>query len=386
VLKRIAECKFVDPRVANPRIGNRLGRIILRAMAAQPNDRYPAIGEMVVALENYLEESGLETDKVTSELARYFKAPAPYELALKERLVDHLTRRGQKLLTEGEQTPALDVFDRVLTIDPQNEKVLGILDGLNRRARLKTVAIGLLAIGAIGAGGYMIHKRSQPPVPQPPPDPIAATGPFLVGPNTHVNTVEPPPADIDAGVAIVVSDAPGGAARPPNGSNGSSVIVTPPLIDAGPAVEPPVDVTVTTTVAGAEWRFPNGTWQPVSGKTFSVPVSGPTTIEVQHDCCQTVSVELDRTKKDAIASLQFRPAQLRPMCDGANVSVSVKWTADGKEEKRYPTVGSRLPIPFDKNATSRSRAVTVEFTNGEKTDPQTVTVEAGKTTEVKCAL
>ncbi|HEX5058555.1 MAG TPA: serine/threonine-protein kinase, partial [Kofleriaceae bacterium] len=124
VLKRIAECRFVDPRQANPRIGNRLGKIILRAMAAQPADRYPAIGEMVTALEAYLDESGLATDKVTSELARYFKAPASYEQALKERLVDHLTRRGQELLGNGEQAPALDVFDRVLTIDPKNEKVL----------------------------------------------------------------------------------------------------------------------------------------------------------------------------------------------------------------------------------------------------------------------
>src|SRR5882672_6412267 len=64
VLKRIAECRFVDPRQANPRIGNRLGKIILRAMAAQPADRFPAIGEMVIALEGYLEETGLAPDKV----------------------------------------------------------------------------------------------------------------------------------------------------------------------------------------------------------------------------------------------------------------------------------------------------------------------------------
>ena len=41
-------------------------------MAAMPDDRYPAIGEMVIALEQYLEESGIEHDKITSELARYF--------------------------------------------------------------------------------------------------------------------------------------------------------------------------------------------------------------------------------------------------------------------------------------------------------------------------
>src|SRR5690606_9563898 len=190
VLKRIAECKFVDPRQANPRIGNRLGKIILRAMAAAPADRYPAIGEMVVALEGYLEESGLPADKVTSELARYFKAPASYELALKERLVDHLTRLGQKLLAAGEQPPALDVFDRVLTIDPKNEKVLGILDGLNRRARLKQVGIGLLAVSAMALGGYTIHKRSLPPPPEDPPAPTVVPTPVL-GPEVAVAQIEP---------------------------------------------------------------------------------------------------------------------------------------------------------------------------------------------------
>src|SRR5690348_6096653 len=108
VLKRIAECKFLDPRQANPRIGNRLGRIILKAMAAMPDDRYPAIGEMVMALEAYLEESGLAHDKIPAELARYFSAPASYEQALKARLVDTLTRTGQEKLSGDNRAAALD--------------------------------------------------------------------------------------------------------------------------------------------------------------------------------------------------------------------------------------------------------------------------------------
>src|SRR5687767_10203904 len=107
VLKRIAECKFVDPRQANPRIGNRLGKIILRAMAAEPADRYAGIGEMVLALESYLEESGIPTDKVQAELGRYFQAPPAYELALEERLVDHLTRLGQDKLAQDDRAHAL---------------------------------------------------------------------------------------------------------------------------------------------------------------------------------------------------------------------------------------------------------------------------------------
>src|SRR5512138_639183 len=113
VLKRIAECKFIDPRQANPAIGNRLGRIILRAMAAEPADRFPNVGEMVLALEAYLEESGVQADKVATELARYFEAPVAYEQAFETRLVEHLTTRGSKLLATNDRSAALDVFDRV---------------------------------------------------------------------------------------------------------------------------------------------------------------------------------------------------------------------------------------------------------------------------------
>jgi serine/threonine-protein kinase len=376
VLKRIAECKFVDPRIANPRIGNRLGKIILRAMAAAPNDRYSAIGEMVIAIEAYLEESGLEADKVTSELARYFKAPVPYEAALKERLLDHLTRRGQKLLGDGEQAPALDVFDRVLTIDPTNEKV--------RRARFKTIVIGVLAVGAISAGGYMIHKRSQPPTPQPPPDPTVAMAQNGSA-STQTTHVEAPPADIDAGLVDEPIDA-APFVRPTNGGGGTVVVTPPPVIDGGLVVDPPVEVTVRATVAGAEWRFPDGAWQPVTGTTFVVPVTQPTRIEVQHSCCETLSVELDRSKRSVNASLQFLAANVRAVCAVPDAYVSVTWTNGGTEQKRTPSLGAPLAITFDKNATSRTRNVTVVFTNGEKTDSRIVTVEAGKTTEVKCAL
>src|SRR5215468_5596483 len=150
VLKRIAECKFVDPRQANPRIGNRLGRIILRAMAAAPADRFASIGEMGLAIEGFLEESGLAPDKAGSELGRYFQAPAAYEQALKERMVDHLARRGRELLAADDRATALDVFDRVLTIDPQNARVLEILDAIARSKRRRANLIALAGVAVLG--------------------------------------------------------------------------------------------------------------------------------------------------------------------------------------------------------------------------------------------
>src|SRR5258706_2548514 len=167
VLKRIAECRFVDPRQANPRIGNRLGRVILRAMAAQPGDRFPAICEMVLALEAYLEETGIAPDKVPSELGRYFQAPAAYEQALKDRMIDHLTRRGQDQLARDDRAAALDVFDRVLTIDPHNARVLDILDGINRRKRRRTHALAAGIVALLGFCAWMVHRNAHPPYAEP---------------------------------------------------------------------------------------------------------------------------------------------------------------------------------------------------------------------------
>ncbi|MBA3501599.1 MAG: serine/threonine protein kinase, partial [Deltaproteobacteria bacterium] len=208
VLKRIAECKFVDPRQANTRIGNRLGKIILRAMAAEPADRYAAIGEMVTALEGYLEESGIAADKVQSELSRYFAAPPSYELALEERLVDHLTRRGVQLLAQQERALALDIFDRVLTIDADNEKVIAILDGINRRTRMKAYAMTVGFFAVMAGGAYLIHKRSQPPDNEVP----GSLGNGTVAVNDRDTTVvkdpEPPlpVVTIDGGVPLAVPD------------------------------------------------------------------------------------------------------------------------------------------------------------------------------------
>src|SRR5262245_50497095 len=218
VLKRIAECRFVDPRQANPRIGNRLGRIILRAMAAQPSDRFPAIGEMVLALEGYLEESGIAHDKVAGELGRYFQAPGAYELALKERMIDHLTRRGQDQLAADDRAAALDVFDRVLTIDPKNPRVLEILDGINRRKRRRANLAAAGFVGVLAVCAWMVHRNAEPPPADPTPA-LEAPGASPLAPRrTEIAHVEMPATPAAAESASAAGSAPG---TPASGSPGA---------------------------------------------------------------------------------------------------------------------------------------------------------------------
>jgi len=279
----------------------------------------------------------------------------------------------------------------VLTIDPKNEKVLAILDGLNRRARLKTVGLGALAAIVIAGGAFAIHQKNKPPEPQPPPDPSVQVATNLGGPSTNVANQEPAPIEeIDAGVDPSTQNGSGAT----NGGSGAVVIHTPnqgsnapPQIDAGPTVVPPVEIAVSVPVAGAEWRLPGGEWRKVTGRSFTVPVDGPLAIEVQHDLCQAVTVNLDRNTQNAFAPLLFKPASLKPTCPGVkDVSVGLEWTAAGKVEKRALSVDSSFSIPFGDDATSSTRTVTVTFSDSEHTDTQKVTLTAGKTKEVACKL
>lgn len=371
VLKRIAECKFQDPRQANPRIGNRLGRIILRAMAAAPDDRYSAIGEMVLALEAYLEESGIEPDKLTSELARYFKAPGPYEQALKERLVDHLTRRGTQLLAAGEQAPALDVFDRVLTIDPQNAKVLAILDGLNRRARLKTIGIAVAAAAVIGGGAYTIHQRTKPPPPEPPLAPELAGVQTGSGPNTVIAQVEPAPPDIviDAGVVDTIR-----TAQNPD--------IT-PLPDAGHEPTPQAwELSVRVTPAkGSEVKFGDQPWTPVTAEDGRVsrPFSSDIVVRVKNKCCAEEEKEAKAGKNTELTfALQNLPAKVVPTCEHAGVIVV---SVNGKNAQ----LGQEVLETFPPNATTTTKEFVVVFTgDGVSSEPQQMRVAAGDTKTVTC--
>ena len=375
VLKRIAECRFTDPRVANPRIGNRLGRIILKAMAARPDDRYPAIGEMVTALEGYLEESGIESDKIAGELARYFKAPPAYEQALKERLLDHLVRRGAKLLAEDARNQALDVFARVLTIDPNNPKVIAILDGINRKKKLRTTGLAALAIVAICGGALAIQRSSRPPEIEAPPWPRAIGSNDVSAPRQDRVMHDELPPDIDAGVvAELAIDA---------GRAGSAA--APIQLDAGPAVvavRQPTAVTV-WPVPRSEYRWNDeAAWLPVPASgVIAAALDANAVLHVRNTkCCQAEDRTIRLGEATVGVQLQLMPAHVTPTCalDKARVTVAINGRAGNHLGEPFTVVfGQRM---------EESSTVTVEFLDSPAVDPTPikVRVEANSDVEVPC--
>ena len=361
VLKRIAECKFVDPRMANPRIGNRLGKIILRAMAAQPADRFQAIGEMVVTLEAYLDESGLPSDKAAAELARYFAAPAAYEAALSTRLIDHLTRRGQQLLDRDERAAALDVFDRVLTLDANNEKVIAILDGINRRVRLKAIGLGALAALAIGGGAFAIHRQTralEPAAPPPPGEP----GTRLAHTITAVAPDDPPPPPPEVPDDALLAEVPVDAAA--SGATTGVVGVTGPRLPTGPdagAAPMAREVTVVVSPArGSRVDFGDGRWidVPPDDGRLTHALDGEAMVRVQNPCCEEQARAVSPGAPVASFNLRFRAATVTVRCPAS--ITGTPWEVSVKIDGMPAQIGERANVFFGDSLVN-DKVVGLEF-------------------------
>jgi len=400
VLKRIAECRFIDPRTANPRIGNRLGRIILRAMAAAPADRFASVGEMVTALEGYLDESGLPHDKVklASELARYFSSPAAYEQALEDRLIAHLTKRGQELLERDDRAAALDLFDRVLTIDADNEKVIAILDGLNRRARVKAAGLGVLAALVIGGGALMIHNKTRETSEA---LELAPTIASHDGRTVRVVAPEdqpPPPLVGDAQDLATAADASTGGTVATNGNgaatNGDTTTNNggsrPPPPDAAPIASASWPVTVSVTPRmGSEVAFGDGEWVPLTPETGTLArtLDREIIVRARNECCEPQEAFAKAGVSQLVFNLQFRPAGVTVSCptevDGTPREVFV--TVAGKAA----TLGANALVLFEGSIDQKT--ATIEFVTSSAVDPsltkswtQKIQVRAGKKYKVTC--
>ena len=162
VLRRIAEGKFPDPRTVGRGVDQVLSRIITRALAHRPDDRYPDITPMCDDLTAYLTEAGLVD--VRAELRAHFADPVAYDQALPKRLATALTESAKTQLEAGRRAKAIELWNRVLAFDPHNATVTAALRRLQgrRRVRLATTAAVLVATVVGGLSAAARHRKAHP--------------------------------------------------------------------------------------------------------------------------------------------------------------------------------------------------------------------------------
>jgi tRNA A-37 threonylcarbamoyl transferase component Bud32 len=175
VLRRITEGKFADPRSLRHGVDQVLARMITRALARRPEDRYPDVARLADDLATYLREAGL--GDVRAELGLHFADPAGYEAALPRRLAAALTASAEAHLAAGRRVKALELWNRVLGFDPENPTVTAALRRLEGRRRLRAAAVGATMTAALAGAGWAVLHRVHPRAILPAPLGAAHTGP-----------------------------------------------------------------------------------------------------------------------------------------------------------------------------------------------------------------
>jgi eukaryotic-like serine/threonine-protein kinase len=389
VLRRITEGKFTDPRMVGRGVDQAMSRIITKALARRPEDRFSDVGLLADELRAYLNDAGLGDTR--AELRAFFAGPDAYEAALPKRLAASLTAAATRHLSAKRSAKALEIWNRVLAFDPNNAVVAAALRGLEGRARLKLAAV-LVCSAALVAGGSWLgvkklaasraRERARAQAVALQQTAVAPVAPTLAAPSA---VVKPAPAPAPAAVEPPVAALPkrtGAATR-------QRVAHPAPVPAATPLPAEPVS-TRTFTLGPTPQNvdvYLDGQRQfgyDVDHTKISVPWAGVHYIEFRSpsNCCFPERIPVGPEQPlpaDSIIArrLKWKPAHLVVTTDpaGATTRLLVREPNRGATTAARP--GEEIDIPFFTDDDS-SKEVEISADDGDGFATERVRVRAGQ--------
>jgi serine/threonine-protein kinase len=407
VLRKVSEGKFADPRTVNRLVSDQLARVIAKAMARKPEDRYPTIQAMVDDLRAYAADAGLGTAK--DELRTYLTAPDEYEKTIVSRMVSALVDSGLREQAAKHRARALELWNRALAFEPDNQAVLTELRRLERGERLRRWVIGGTVLGilvAMATGALFLARKALS-------EKKASVAAANITPARKPGAAQPPvqaPAgeETPAQRTPVVPRSPGsGPAHAVKESRRHEVALTEKAAtrdeeDTETATRsrgddglPPPNITLTLgfTPARVEvWMdgkkaFDYGPQQ----NRIEIPWNKPHRLEFRNDsCCNrkevVVGPQLFRPPGDHLfVNLDPKPARLAvtldPPVPGATLLIREVNESKAKPWRARALAGEIIPVPFDAGDEMRKSLEVMVF-KGDKTTTNQVTITAGETRPV----
>jgi eukaryotic-like serine/threonine-protein kinase len=400
VLRRIGEGRFPDPRTANRLIGDDLARIMRRALARNPDDRYADVSRFVAELRENLTAAGLTEPRV--ELRAFFAHPEAYEAALPTRLSSALVASAKEQLAAGKTPRALELWNRVLALEPQNQEVLAALRRFQSRGRIKRLALIAVGASAAVAAGWLFMRpaRLPPAAARPEVRPaIASATRAVAGARTGTATTTTPAPPTPTPTAALAAPGPGHeiagmghpasshAPRPARAAHRAEPVGAAPT--PAPPARAPLDKIFTLgptpqnvdVYLDGEKKFAYDT----DHKTISVPWSGNHTIELRSPagCCfsERIDVGPDRPlPPDNIIArkLKWKPARLfltlEPASSRARVVVK---DANARGPGVPVRAGEDVSIPFQPTD-EPSKEVEIDVDTGDSFTSERITIRAGE--------
>jgi eukaryotic-like serine/threonine-protein kinase len=404
VLRRVSEGKFADPRTVNRLVSDQLARVIARSLARKPEDRYPTVAAMVAELRSYAIDAGLGSPR--EELKHFLTEPEEYEKTLVPRMVLALVASGLREQTARRRARALELWNRALAFEPDNQAVLAELRRLERGERLRRWAIGAGAaavLAVMAAGAFSLARKALD-------ERMAAVGVVRSGaPAGKAATVQPRQANQEhapsppprAG-APTRTPAPGHAVRRALVAEKASVRTEespvagdtekPATADMAVPV-PTITLALGFTPARVEvWMdgqkaFDYGPQQ----NRITIPWNRPHRLEFRNDsCCNRKEVlvgpQVYRPQGDHLfVNLDPKPAHLvvnvDPPVPGTTLLIREVNDVKGKPWRARAQPGEKIPVPFDEGDEMRKSLEVIAF-KGDKTTTNQVTITAGETRPV----
>jgi len=158
IIKRIVEGYYDHPLSVNPGVGHGVASIIVRCLQLERDRRYASAAEVVVELDAALAEMGV--DPGAAELAAFFADPDEWERSRKGPVAAKTLALGHAARRAGRYPIAMDHYNRVLALEPGNERALDAVAGLSRRRQIRRfverAALALAVVVAVAAIAWPI--------------------------------------------------------------------------------------------------------------------------------------------------------------------------------------------------------------------------------------
>ncbi|MDD5308375.1 MAG: serine/threonine protein kinase [Deltaproteobacteria bacterium] len=147
VIKRIIECDYDDPLRAQPAVGHKIAAIIRRCLRADPQERYACAADIASEIDGYLTAMGL--GPAEEEIVAFFADPAAWSASRRSVVLARTLDMGLAARRRRRLPEAMDHFNRVLAMEPGQEKALAAVAGLSRRRRMRRLAERLSVAAAV---------------------------------------------------------------------------------------------------------------------------------------------------------------------------------------------------------------------------------------------
>lgn len=138
ILRNIVEKEAGDLERLAPAAGEDMAQIVKRCLAKNPHERINSLSEIVSFLKDYLKISEVEDPR--KELKEFIENPEKYREERKKKSITIWTEKAVRLNRNGAIQEAMNLFNRILALDPENSEVLRFLKKVeSARVRRKAV-------------------------------------------------------------------------------------------------------------------------------------------------------------------------------------------------------------------------------------------------------